>query len=126
MNKFQPDNLVRLIVKYEKSRLRIYTKRYKLLTEEEKNVCQPLPCEDILQELGWKRNGGGTLYHTEIDGYYLHWSGNEQLRFLLKMKHPEKDDFVHIHNVRYIHQLQNIVETFTGIKLPNVDMLIKG
>lgn len=118
LNEFQPDNLVRLVAKRGRGRNPLfYIKKYKLLNDEEKNVCQPLPCEDILQKLGWKRNGGGTLYHTEIDGYYLHWSGNEQLRFLLKMKHPEKDDFVHIHNVRYIHQLQNIVETLTGIDL---------
>ena len=71
----------------------------------------------MLRDLKWKRNGGGTLYYATIDEYYLHWSGNEQLRYLLKMKHSEKDDFIHIHNVRYIHQLQNIFKAITDKEL---------
>ena len=117
MNEFQPDNLVKVVKKCPKSRPRIYLKRYKYLTEEEKEQCQPIPCEDMLRELKWKCNKNGTLCRIIRKGYYMHWCGEKQLRYLFRMKNLTEDDFIHIHNVRYIHQIQNIVKVITGKEL---------
>ena len=100
-------------------------KRASDMTEGELAMCAPVPLECVLKEIGWKRKGGSLNYYTEIGGYYAQWSNNEQFNYLLKIKHPDKDDFLHIHDVRYLHQLQNIFKVFTGIKLPNVEELIK-
>lgn len=102
-------------------------KRISDMTEEELKSCEPVALEDVLPELGWKCRGySANNFFVKLEDYYIQWSNSEQLKYLLKMKHIEKDDFMHIHDVRYLHQLQNLFEAFTGIKLPNVDMLIKG
>jgi hypothetical protein len=85
------------------------------LSEVELQSCRFIPLEEALHDFGFKKNGSS--FYCKKDGYLVQWTTLPQLNGLLKIKHVEKDDVLHLHGVEYLHQLQNIYKVFTGKEL---------
>lgn len=94
---------------------KISRRQVKELKEHEFELCKFIPLEDALLDYGFKKNGFN--FYCERNGYLCQWSNNANLKYLLKIRHIEKDDMLHLHNVRYLHELQNIYKIFTGVEL---------
>ena len=64
----------------------------------------------IMKSNGFKRHV--EHYSLTKDGYTIKWINMPQFRYPLTISHQGKDDFLHLHNVRYVHELQNILKCF--------------
>ena len=64
----------------------------------------------IMKSNGFKRHV--EYYSLTKDGYTIKWINMPQFRYPLTISHQGKDDFLHMHNVRYVHELQNILKCF--------------
>ncbi len=74
---------------------------------------------DIMKKIGFKKKG--ETYTKNINGYFVQWSDLPQLVKLLTISHQGKDEFMHKHNVYYLHQLQNAFYTMTNQEM-NIEL----
>lgn len=74
---------------------------------------------EIMKSIGFKKNA--EHYTINMYGYEIKWTNMPQFSYPLTISHQGKDDFLHLHNVRYVHQLQNIFKYFTNQEL-NIDL----
>lgn len=67
---------------------------------------------DIMIKIGFKKRG--ETYTKNIDGYFIQWIDLPQFTKLLTISHQGKDDFMHKHNISYLHELQNAFYIMTN------------
>lgn len=93
------------------------TEKKSIANPEEINPIELSP--EIMKSIGFKRHV--EHYTLNIDGYVVKWINMPQFSYPLTISHQCKDDFLHLHNIRYVHELQNIIKCFINQEL-NIDL----